>query len=292
MFQSYAWNRAAAEIFARREAPFVVYAASGSGAALIPAAIALERREITLLGEEMFDYRDILAQGDPGVQQAAWEPLAALKMPLSVKAICDHRLGQFWVDFPSEFFCNAPRIAAADITSEQLEAAHRRLGRFWRRALRSGAELREYDGSASALVRQIYQDKASQFGPCPGNLFCDPLRVEFMVSVAQAVGRACQIFTLEKAGHVMSALVAFRDRNVRHFYTVSYDQGFADYSPGTVLLFEICRRTLADGLDCDLMTGEQPYKMRLATSTVPLYRVHASAGEVAAAARTRVELAA
>ena len=90
----------------------------------------------------------------------------------------------------------------------------------------------------------------------------------------------------------MSALVTFRDRHVRRFYTVFYDQAFADYSPGNILLFEICRRTLEESMDCDMMTGEQPYKQRLATSAVPLYRVQASAETLAAVGRARVEIAA
>ncbi len=40
--------------------------------------------------------------------------------------------------------------------------------------------------------------------------------------------------------------------------------------------------SLAAGLDCDYMTGEQPYKMRLATNSVPLYNVRATAEELAA----------
>jgi CelD/BcsL family acetyltransferase involved in cellulose biosynthesis len=43
------------------------------------------------------------------------------------------------------------------------------------------------------------------------------------------------------------------------------------------LLFEVARSSLAHGLDCDFMTGEQPYKVRLATSRCPLFSVAASA---------------
>lgn len=45
--------------------------------------------------------------------------------------------------------------------------------------------------------------------------------------------------------------------------------------------FEITRESLADGLDCDYMTREQLYKMRLATNSVPLYRAQATAEELA-----------
>ena len=41
------------------------------------------------------------------------------------------------------------------------------------------------------------------------------------------------------------------------------------------------RRSLADGLDCDYMTGEQPYKLRLATRSTPLYRLCATPEQLA-----------
>jgi hypothetical protein len=39
---------------------------------------------------------------------------------------------------------------------------------------------------------------------------------------------------------------------------------------------------LIAGVDCDYMTGEQPYKLRLATVSVPLYRLRATAHQLAA----------
>jgi CelD/BcsL family acetyltransferase involved in cellulose biosynthesis len=285
IFQSYAWNRLAAQVFARRAAPFVVFAESDSGAALLPAA--LSRHQITFLGDELFDYRDLLFAGDPDIARSAWAQLARLNLPLTLKSVRGEAARRRWQRFDPQSFAGAPQIAAAECTAQALAAAHRRLGRFWRRALRSGAQLLQYDGSASALLRWIYEKKATQFGPCPGSLFCDRRRVDFMVAAGAADPAACDIFTLESNGQVMSALVTFRDRQMRRFYTVFYDQQFAEFSPGNILLFEICRRTLEQGMSCDLMTGEQPYKLRLATSAVPLFQIEASAEVVAAAGRTR-----
>jgi len=44
---------------------------------------------------------------------------------------------------------------------------------------------------------------------------------------------------------------------------------------------------LADGLDCDYMTGEQSYKMRLATNSVAVYRALATSEYLAAIAKAR-----
>jgi len=50
-------------------------------------------------------------------------------------------------------------------------------------------------------------------------------------------------------------------------------------------LFEATRLTLEEKLDCDYMTGEQPYKLRFATGSEPLYRIEPSAEKLAALRR-------
>ena len=89
------------------------------------------------------------------------------------------------------------------------------------------------------------------------------------------------MYTLESAGTLVSALVTFRDGKVRRFYTTYYAQEWAHYSPGVALLYEATRRSLRQGFDCDYMTGEQPHKMRFANSVTPLYRVSATAEQLA-----------
>ncbi len=283
IFQSYIWNRTAATAFAERVSPYVVLAESSAGTALVPAAIQPREARITFLGDALFDYRNLLSEGSAEIQQAAWAKLAELRMPLALTALRG-TVRETWSALGPRLWVNAPQIALCECGPEQLAAAHRRLGRFWRRALRSGAELREYDGSAATLLRWIYRQKAEQLGPSPENLFVDKVRIDFMVAVAGAEPTRCDIFVLEKGGGVMAALVTFRDGHARRFYTVFYDHKFAHYSPGNILLFEICRRTLERGWDCDLMTGEQHYKQRLATSVVPLFKVDASPEMLTAAA--------
>jgi CelD/BcsL family acetyltransferase involved in cellulose biosynthesis len=81
------------------------------------------------------------------------------------------------------------------------------------------------------------------------------------------------VYTLTQRATLVAALVTFRDGNTRRFYTTYYDHAWAHFSPGMVLLFEITRQSLEEGLNCDYMTGEQPHKTRLATGGVPLFRV-------------------
>src|SRR5882762_4298884 len=71
IFQSYDWNELSARYFSQRESPFVVMAESDSGLAIIPAAINIERKHLTLIGETLFDYRDVLSVGDESVLDSA-----------------------------------------------------------------------------------------------------------------------------------------------------------------------------------------------------------------------------
>ncbi len=47
------------------------------------------------------------------------------------------------------------------------------------------------------------------------------------------------------------------------------------------MIFDVTRESLAEGLDVDFMTGEYPYKNRMATAMVPLYRVATTAVQMA-----------
>ncbi|HYH00823.1 MAG TPA: GNAT family N-acetyltransferase [Terriglobales bacterium] len=280
MFQSYEWNRLAAQYFAGREQPFVVFCEDDNGFALVPAAIADGGGRIVLLGESLFDYRDVLAEGDPDTLTRAWQKLAELCLPLSVLNLRGVETSRRWANFSPIDFCHAPGILRRDTSSEVIERGHRRLGRFSRRLERAGACFRRYDGSASTLVREIYRKKSQQFHGAGNNVFADERRIDFMISAAAQDPNACEIFTHETETCLVAALVTFRDRGVRRFYTVYHDPAWAKASPGQVLIYEVTRNSLDEGLDCDYMTGEQSHKMRLATLLVPLYRVDLSAEQL------------
>src|SRR6266404_993279 len=81
LFQSFRWNRLAAETF-WREAPYIVAAETSGGAAIIPACFAADGRSLSLIGEALFDYRDLLHEGDDDALLLAWRALAELRLPL------------------------------------------------------------------------------------------------------------------------------------------------------------------------------------------------------------------
>ncbi|MGC2695718.1 MAG: hypothetical protein WA738_08000, partial [Candidatus Angelobacter sp.] len=63
------------------------------------------------------------------------------------------------------------------------------------------------------------------------------------------------------------------------------------HSPALTLIYEMTQRFLAAGLDCDSMTGEQSYKLRLATSSVQLYKLRVSVEQLAALATPELHAA-
>jgi CelD/BcsL family acetyltransferase involved in cellulose biosynthesis len=157
-----------------------------------------------------------------------------------------------------------------------------------RKLQRAGAELKHYTGEDSRLVRWIYEQKAQQPTPDGANVFSDHERIDFMVAWCAMAGPRCDIFCFEAGSQIISALVTFRDETsrtpARRFYTICFDPHWEKFSPGTLLVYEVTRRSLAEGLDADFMTGEQPHKLRLATTSVPLYRASAQPDDLHALA--------
>ena len=279
IFQSFEWNLLAARAFGAREEPFVVSVEASYGAAIIPAVVRRSDQTVRLLGEELFDYRGFLHDGEEEVLRAGLATLAQLGHPLEVVAVreCDRRTA--FEDLQFIPFSAAPSVNCAQISADEFCAEHNRLGRNLRRFERMGFELRSHSGENSDLLRSIYERKAAQD---PTSLFHDRCRVDFMVDAGRRRPASFEIFTLENASRLGAALVTLRDDAYRRFYTCWFDAEFSKLSPSMVLIHEITRRSLMDGINCDYMTGEQPYKLRLATSSMPLYRLRATPEQLAA----------
>jgi hypothetical protein len=153
IFQCFSWNRLTASLFAGREEPYVVLLENDAGAALIPGAIA--DHGFTLLGEALFDYRDVLAAGDSSLLRQAWQEVAALKLPIFFAALRGEERRRAWADFAPHPFVNAPCVLTRDISSEQLSLAHTRIGSRWRKVLRQGVEFRHESNPATELLRGL-----------------------------------------------------------------------------------------------------------------------------------------
>ena len=301
IFQSFAWSQLAAACFARREQPYVICCESDSGAAIIPAVI---RRDgsMSLLGEKLFDYRNILHAGERAVLAQAWRQLCELDRPFQLTALRGEQNRLLWQGAQPRPFAHAPCLRACDLaplrsvcTPERGRVAHtfgetdvsaasdnqdrflNMHSRLWRRTRRlanQAVEFKQHAGSERQLMRFILETKGRQ--PTPSrNLFQDRMRREFIARIAADATSRCDLYTYETNSDLVAALITFRDDALRYCYTIYYDQRWSDFSPGQLLLFEVAARSVAEGLECDFMTGEYPYKNRLATARVPLFKVEA-----------------
>lgn len=282
IFGTFSWNLLAAQVFADKLLPMLASVEGDAGAAIIPACLNLGAQQIELLGEALFDYRDVLHSGSQEALRAAWQMLTGFGMPVVVRAVQPEAMRTRWASFRSNEFARAPWVDASRITEQEFRAAHPRVGSRLRKMQRHGITLHEYPGSAREITSRLYQLKCDQFAADGGNVFRDRSRREFMVEIAAEEASQCKVFTLEDdAACIVAGLVTFLDGPMRRFYTVYFDPQWAKYSPGVALVYEATARSLAEGLSCDYMTGEYPYKLRFANATRMLYEVQASAEELA-----------
>lgn len=285
IFQQFRWNQLCAELFRNRLSPHVVAVESDAGAAIIPAAVNHESSQLEMLGERLFDYRDVLHTGDLEILRVAWKRLGEFKIPLGETIIGQAVAAANWSEFSRTPFVKAPGVDRALITAEGFRAAHRRLGRHFRRIQKYGVVFQVHRGADSKIVRRLYARKCKQFSHDPHNIFDDPLRREFMVAAAAEEGQRCNVFTLEtRDSELVAGLLTFTEEDCRRFYTIYFDPAWKSFSPGLLLIYEATARSLAEGLSCDYMTGEQAYKLRLANTFRQLYKVTATADEIASIA--------
>lgn len=279
VFQNFLWNILALAAFSGREQPCVVCAEASYGAAIVPAVLRRRGRSLRLLGEELFDYRCFLHRGDDEVLRSALSALAPLTAPLEIVAVRRSDWNPVFDGLQHERFTASPAVHRADLSADEFTAMHPRLARNLRRLSRLGFELKLHNGTNSRLLRSIYQSKAAQES---GSLFHDPVRVDFLVNAAASRPAIFEIFTLEAGSRLGAALVTLRDQNFRRFYTGWFNPALEKHSPGMTLIHEVTRQSLEAGLDSDYMTGEHPYKMRLATRAETLFRVCATTRQLAA----------
>ncbi len=291
IFQEFAWNQLAAQVFAGRESPYVVLAENGNGAAIIPAAIGRDGTLIVFLGETLFDYRTFLSAGDGEALEAAWHEIGKLRQQLWVSSVPLAWIGD-WQQWQPRGFSAAPAVVRSRSTATGFAEGHPRARRSLRRLTEQGIEVRRHPGSESALLRWILEQKARQLWSNPNNLFSDSRRIDFLTAALALDPLAADVFTLEQGSAIVSALITMRDGPVRRFYNTYHDERWAKLSPGVALLYEVTRLSLEEGLDCDYMTGTQSHKTRLANVSVPLYRVDATPEQVGSRAARETALAA
>jgi len=268
MFQCFAWNQLAANVFEDREAPYVVAAETDSGAAIIPAVI-VRQSHVSLLGEEMFDYRDCLWSGEVAVLQKAWAELAKLGLPFRCKAVRGE-FGVRWKQFDAEHFTRALSSTPAHARPNvKLETQFDRL-------LGQGCCAETVDATSES-VREMYSGRATSQAL---DLFQDPLRMKMVMAMVEHAPEGASFHRMVHAGRTVSSVLTFRDGEWGRFYGTHYDRSWFKYSPGVSLAWWVREEIMAAGRKLDYMTGEQHYKQRLADSGSPLYVISANSDKL------------
>lgn len=82
---------------------------------------------------------------------------------------------------------------------------------------------------------------------------------------------AGMLSTLSVGDRIIAAHMGMRSAGVLHYWFPAYDTAFAGFSPGLILLNEVCRASAAAGIRMvELGAGDEPYKLRFANSAIPL----------------------
>jgi CelD/BcsL family acetyltransferase involved in cellulose biosynthesis len=222
-----------------------------------------------------------LSAGEPKVLEEAWRELARVGLNLEVTALRDQPIRARWQSLQPREFCNAPTTRRCDITAEEFAAAHWKSAKASRRLARKGFRLMRQEDGRARIAEWVYRRKSEWSGESE-NLFLDKPRQDFMLHIVCEGICDCTVWRYcNSEGDIAAALVTFQHGSFRHFYTIHHDPRWERFSPGQVLIFDVTRESLAEGLDVDFMTGEYPYKNRLATAMVPLFRVAATPGQMA-----------
>ncbi|MBV9669832.1 MAG: GNAT family N-acetyltransferase [Acidobacteriales bacterium] len=270
VFQSFAWNLALATHLSDREQPYVIVTED----TIIPAALTPDA--VTFLGENLADYRACLTSApESDGFNLAWKALAALDRPLRFTALRPEHHSVF-DRFSTTDFTGAPYAHAP---AQEFASKHNRMFSRLRKLERLGFHVTTRDPRDRQFLSWMYERKAAADS---GGLFHDPARVQCLLDIYAATPDFTELTTIEREGHVIAAAIALRDRQTLRFYTNWFDPEWSHYSPGMVLLYEISRRALALGLTCDYLTGDQPYKMRMATGVSHLRRLDATLDELRA----------
>ncbi len=189
--------------------------------------------------------------------------------------------------FRRQPFAMAPEVKDLDAKTT-FRLAHSRLGRQMRRLQKQGVEFYGSPRDTTLNWSAICTNASEHNSPAMGPTTCFWIPALRLHGCRRRMeGNACEIYTLEKDASLVAGLVTFRDGDTRRFYTIYFNPAWARYSPGQALLFEATARSLAEGLRCDYMTGEYPYKLRLANASRQLFRVDLSAEQLADIAQPR-----
>jgi CelD/BcsL family acetyltransferase involved in cellulose biosynthesis len=123
-------------------------------------------------------------------------------------------------------------------------------------------------------LRHLIEWKRQQYSrTSAADIFDRPWTNELLerIHATQSGTFAGVLSTLSVDNKIIAAHMGMRSRSVLHWWFPAYDLAQAKFSPGLILLLELCRRAEEFGIrTIELGYGDEPYKLLVANSGIPL----------------------
>jgi CelD/BcsL family acetyltransferase involved in cellulose biosynthesis len=137
-----------------------------------------------------------------------------------------------------------------------------------------GALSFQFDEADPAALRRLIQWKSAQYRRTGApDIFATRWKADLVERIATMRGPefAGVLSTLRADGQLIAAHLGIRSRTALHWWFPAYDGDFGQFSPGLVLLMQLAANAEQSGVrTLDLGRGDDPYKMRLMSGSVPL----------------------
>jgi len=166
------------------------------------------------------------------------------------------------------FDAYADRVAPRSDVLARAAAARRRLER------NLGPVTVETQSDDEAALALLFRLKSAQYRRTGRrDVVADPWARAILTDVfrTREPGVAGVLSVLRAGTRVLALHLGMRSAKVLHYWFPAYDRGYAQYSPGVILLAELARAAPALGVETiDLGKGDSDYKRRFSTDAVPL----------------------
>lgn len=264
-FQSWPFVRHWLDIFGSELEPrFYFHPASPL---LLP--LIVWRGELRFAGHGLFDYLDLVGSPNPALELEAASLLARpAARAVHIRGVpASSAYGHFWraLDRFARPFSAAPlRPAgpAAAVGSTGLRAR-------WRRA---GLELRAWTepSARGEALEWLLRHKAAALAARGIANVLGAAEARWLRAMVEHEPATAELWSLVRGSATVSVLLAWTTPCARFAYTIAYERQAASLSPGMLLLYAVVCRSMDERRDFNFLTGEQAFKLRLATGRDPL----------------------
>lgn len=132
------------------------------------------------------------------------------------------------------------------------------------------------------MLQWILQQKERALQAREQDNVLDECAVRWLQAMVAHEPTMTELWQLHRGDETIAGLLSWRSTPVRYAYTISYRRDAAAMSPGILLLYGILCDSVAEGLQFDFLTGEQPFKLRFADARRRLLRLRKRRPEVLA----------